>query len=87
MNKWTGFLVLSFLALSFSSAFASEGHECEQTLEKGEFLKMNIEKCLIQKKLADKNLSVDDSIRLPGKEVKNSRAPSVEVFYRRASRQ
>ena len=60
---------------------------CEKMLSPGEFYKVDIKKCIEVPPKSIKEASVHDALRESGKEIKNSRAPSVEVMYGRKSRQ
>lgn len=55
---------------------------CEK-LSPGEIHKVDIKKCIEVPSKSNKELFIVDSVRESGKEIKNSRAPSVEVMYRR----
>lgn len=60
---------------------------CEKLLTPGEIHKIDIKTCIDVSSKSQKELSIVDSVRESGKEIKNSRAPSVEVMYRRTSQQ
>lgn len=74
--------------LAVSTAFA-QNENCEKLLSPGEFYKADIKNCIELQKSPEKVLSVHDSVRESGKEVKNNRSPSVEVMYgkRRSTKQ
>lgn len=78
------FIVFALVLMTSANAEVSS---CEGLIQSDKFLKVDLQRCVNPLKKISKELSVDDSLRTSGKDIKNNRAPSVEVFYRRSSRQ
>lgn len=76
-----------FIVFALFQVGLVQAQSCEKMLSPGEFYKVDIKKCVDVQKRSEKELFVDDSLRESGKEIKNNRAPSVEVMYGKSSRQ
>lgn len=80
-------LIIVFACLQVGLVQAQVSN-CEKMLSPVEFYKVDIKKCIEVERKSAKEVSVHDSLRESGKDIKNNRAPSVEVMYgRKSSRQ
>lgn len=78
-------LLIVFACLQVGSLALAEVSGCNKLLSQEEFYKVDLKKCIEIQRKSEKEVSVHDALRESGKEIKNSRAPSVEVMYGRKS--
>lgn len=81
------FLKMGILLAVLHMGFLHADTSCENRLSPEEIHKLDLTKCIELRNKSEKVLSVDDSLRKSGKEIKEGRAPSVEIMYRKSTRQ